>query len=137
MNEYRPVGFNLKNTPFGEDLFNSYHQQRGANPKLKYSDIYTGVIFDKPYLEFGNLFARYPYQKFAIEEEARRKGMTDINQIQAKVGNRSDNVPEGHPVVGDIGPLEIIHLVLFIMGLSIFLSFVFLLKRIRRMYVKS
>ena len=133
LNEHRPVGFNLKNTPFGEDFFDSY-RQRGANSKLKYSDIYTGVIFDKPYTEFEYLFLRYPYQKFAIEEEARRKGMTDINKIQARVGNSDDNVPEEkHRGIGDISSFVSyggIYFVVFMMGLSILFSFVFLLKRI-------
>ena len=138
LNEYRPVGFNLKNTPFGEDLFNSY-PQRGANSKLKYSDIYTGVIFDKPYTEFEYMFLRYPYQKFAIEEEARRKGMTDINAIQAKVGNSNDNVSEEKQSGIDLGTIisfSGIYFVIFMMGLSILLSFIFLLKRTIHHYEK-
>ena len=137
LNEHRPVGFNLKNTPFGEDFFNP-GWLRGANSELKYSDIYTGVIFDRPYTEFKHsLYFRYPYQKFATEKEARRKGITDINQIQAQVGSKSDDVPEeSYFTIGDIGPLVGMYLVLSIMGLSILLSFVFLLKRIIHHYAK-
>jgi hypothetical protein len=133
LNGNRPVGFDLKDTPFGNDLFNS-HVPQGANSKLKYSDIFTGVIFDKTYAEFEYLFLCYPYQKYAIEEEARRKGITDINTIQTRVGNHTNNLSdEKH------GKREIfistfvshggIYFVLFMMVFSVFLLIVFLLKR--------
>ncbi len=80
-NDHKPVGFDLKNTPFGEDRFEMY-PLKGGKTELVYSDIFTGLIFNKP--DNGLRQKYHPFHKFAIEEEARRKGITDTLEIQRK-----------------------------------------------------
>lgn len=45
-NKYRSVGFNLKNTPFGEDYFDNYNHR--AYQQIRYQDVFTGIIFHTP-----------------------------------------------------------------------------------------
>jgi len=139
INRKRPVGFDLKDTPFGEDSFNSHMTLRGINSKLKYSDIYTGVVFDRPYTEFEQINHHYyPYKQFAIEEEAKRKGMTYMYNTQSSMENHSDNESEEKHDdeintwnLHDLFNFGGVYFVLFfIMGLSILFSFIYLLKRV-------
>lgn len=81
MNGNKALGFDLKDSPFGDDIFDAKYA-RGANNQLNYSDIYTGLIFHKPHSDLH--FNYYPYRKFAIEQEAIRKGITDSSLIQRK-----------------------------------------------------
>jgi hypothetical protein len=81
LNHHRPVGFDLKASPFGNDLFDFY-RVRGAKPTLQYADIFTGIIFNKPYMEQREAY--HPYHKYAVETEAQRKGITDTLQIQRR-----------------------------------------------------
>ena len=76
-NGYKPVGFDLGNTPFGNDVFDAYCL-RGAKSDFCYSDIYTGVIFNKPLSEMREYY--HPYHRYAIEYEARQKGITDLTK---------------------------------------------------------
>jgi hypothetical protein len=77
LNGHKPVGFDLKNSPFGDDSFE--YRQRGARSKLRYSDIFTGIIFNKPFMEQREIY--HPYRKYAIEQEAVRKGISDRNTV--------------------------------------------------------
>lgn len=45
-NKYRSVGFNLSNTPFGEDFFDNYNHR--AHRQIRYQDVFTGIIFHTP-----------------------------------------------------------------------------------------
>ena len=76
-NNYIPVGFDLINTPFGNDIFDAY-SLRGAKSNFVYSDIYTGVIFNKPFEEMREFY--HPYHRYAIEQEAKQKGLTDLHE---------------------------------------------------------
>lgn len=66
LNKYKSVGFDLRGTPFGRDEFDMY-PLRGARTKLKYQDIFTGVIFNKPFIKMKSV--GYPYQQYAVEQE--------------------------------------------------------------------
>ena len=74
-NNYNPVGFDLKDTPFGNDIFDAYCL-RGAKSDFVYSDIYTGVVFNKPFLEMREY--HHPYHRYAIEHEAKLKGIANL-----------------------------------------------------------
>ena len=76
-----PLGFDLKDSPFGNDYFDARFS-RGGRYKLNYSDIYTGLVFHKPFMDLRSNY--HPYRKFAIEQEAIRKGITDSLQIRNK-----------------------------------------------------
>jgi hypothetical protein len=78
MNQNKPIGFDLKNTPFGYDFFESY-PLNGAKTSLKYEDIFTGMIFNKPYLELNEV--SYPYQQYAILQAIKKKNidLEDLN----------------------------------------------------------
>ena len=81
MTSAHPVGFNLRGTPFGEDHVEDY-PLRGGKTRLKYADLFTGIIFNNPYMEMTK--KDHPYQKYAVYEEARRKGITDSVLIAQK-----------------------------------------------------
>ena len=53
-NKNKPIGFNLKNSPFGKDHFDL----AGILTNLKYEDVFTGMVFYKPIEEhiliYGN-----------------------------------------------------------------------------------
>ncbi|MCL2042413.1 MAG: hypothetical protein FWG84_10325 [Bacteroidales bacterium] len=72
INQNKPVGFNLENTPFGNDIFDAY-SLRGARTTLKYEDIFTGIIFNKPYLELNEVY--HPYQLYAITQAIKNKNI--------------------------------------------------------------
>ena len=66
----QPMGFDFKDSPFGADGFDMY-PLRGALPILSYQDLFTGLIFNKP---FDLLISTdYPYQRYAMEQEYSRK----------------------------------------------------------------
>jgi len=62
----RQIGFNLEDTPFGQDGFDMY-PLRGAKPIYKYQDFFKGLIFNKPYSQLQSV--GYPYQRYAMEKE--------------------------------------------------------------------
>jgi hypothetical protein len=70
LNNYRPVGFDLKGSPFGTDDFDMYNIH-GAKQRLNYQDIFTGVVFNKQYIELKNV--NYPFKRYALEQEYRSK----------------------------------------------------------------
>ena len=72
INQNKPIGFDLENTPFGNDLFDAY-SLRGARTTLKYEDIFTGIIFNKPYLELNEVY--HPYQLYAITQAIKTKNI--------------------------------------------------------------
>ena len=72
INQNKPVGFNLKNTPFGNDYYDMY-PLRGAKTKLKYKDIFTGMIFYKPYLELKEVV--HPYRQHALLQSIKAKNI--------------------------------------------------------------
>lgn len=82
-----PVGFNLQGTPFGEDHVEDY-PLKGGNTELQYADLFTGIIFNRPYMELTN--KNHPYQKYAVYEEAKRKGITDTALIAQKTSFLTD-----------------------------------------------
>jgi hypothetical protein len=83
----RPVGFDLKGTPFGKNTFDEY-RTRGTKPRLCYEDFFTGVIFNKPFMEQRTIY--HPYHRYAIEKEAERKGITDLDRVKRRVRNHDN-----------------------------------------------
>lgn len=77
-NGNKSVGFDLDNSPFGNDQFELY-PLKGARTPLRFADFFIGMVFYKPYSELQ--FSSYPYQKYAIREEAKSKGITDTVRI--------------------------------------------------------
>ena len=84
LNGNTPLGFDLKNTPFGNDIFDA-KMTRGAINRLNYSDIYTGLVFYKPLMDLRS--HTHLYNEFAVEQEAIYKGITDTLLIQEKIRN--------------------------------------------------
>lgn len=77
----KSVGFNLKNSPFGNDTFELY-PLKGSKTPLKFSDFYTGFVFYESYSKLH--FTSYPHKEYAIRTEAKIKGISDsvkINEI--------------------------------------------------------
>jgi len=72
INQNKPVGFDFKNTPFGNDYYDLY-PLRGAKTKLKYEDIFTGMIFYKPYLELKEVV--HPYRRHALLQSIKTKNI--------------------------------------------------------------
>ena len=72
INQYKPVGFDLKNTPFGIEYYDQY-PLKGTRTKLKYEDIFTGFIFDKPYHELKEV--THPYQRHALLQSIKTKNI--------------------------------------------------------------
>ena len=73
LNNYKKVGFDLKGSPFGKDEFDMY-PLHGGKTNLKYQDIFTGVIFNKPFMKMKKV--GYPYQRFAAVQEYSMKNET-------------------------------------------------------------
>ncbi|MEG1909629.1 MAG: hypothetical protein RR190_01520 [Bacteroidales bacterium] len=129
LNGNKPLGFNLEDTPFGNDHFDAKYA-RGANNQLNYSDIYTGLVFYKPH---SNLrFSYHPYRKFAIEQEAIRKGITDSLLIQKKTRFASNETYSSNfKEAGYINFFPILFYV--ILGiLNIFLYLIYLILKITK-----
>ena len=83
-NNNRPIGFDFKGSPFGKDVFDyfpySYYFPYVTN--LKYEDIFTGFIFNKPIHEwkFDNY---YPFREYGAEKEYIEKHSgTKINKSE-------------------------------------------------------
>lgn len=64
--QYKPVGFDLKGTVFGNDYFDLYNYWWYET--FRYEDIFTGIIF---YTPAGESFYRYPapYRQYAAKQE--------------------------------------------------------------------
>ena len=76
-NGYAPVGFDFKNSLFGEDHFDKFPHFFKPYP-YTYSDIFTGFVFYKPEEEFT--YSKQPYKKYGAEEEykfAMQHGLID------------------------------------------------------------
>jgi hypothetical protein len=82
LNGNKPTAFNLKNSPFGNDFFDAY-PLRGAKTTLKYEDIFTGLIFNKPFMEQNSV--QYPFTKFAVEQEAKIKNLTESTEFKQRI----------------------------------------------------
>lgn len=89
LNDRRPVGFDLKGSPFGTDDFDMY-RMNGAKPRLKYQDIFTGVVFNKQYTELKKV--DYPFKRYALEQEYRIKhAQVDSVELQNWLGRFSSD----------------------------------------------
>lgn len=129
LNGNKPLGFDLKDSPFGDDIFDAKYA-RGANNQLNYSDIYTGLIFHKPHSDLR--FDYYPYRKFAIEQEAIRKGITDSSLIQRKIRFASN---EGYSYnFTEAGYINFIPILFYIIlgVLNIFLNLIYLILKLSK-----
>lgn len=95
LNKDQPLGFNLANTPFGQDNFDMY-PLRGAKPMYKYQDFFTGLIFNKPYTQLKSV--DYPFQRYARETEYRQKyDKVDPDELEYIYKYHNDN--NGEPDV--------------------------------------
>jgi hypothetical protein len=69
-NKNRPIGFDFKGSPFGKDVFDylpySYYFPYVTN--LKYEDVFTGFIFNKPIHEW-KIDNYYPFREYGAEKE--------------------------------------------------------------------
>ena len=69
-NKNRPIGFDFKGSPFGKDTFDyfpySYYFPNATN--LKYEDVFTGFIFNKPIHEW-EIDNYYPFREYGAEKE--------------------------------------------------------------------
>jgi hypothetical protein len=69
-NKNRPIGFDFKGSPFGKDAFDyfpySYYFPYVTN--LKYEDVFTGFIFNKPIFKW-KIDNYYPFRKYGAEKE--------------------------------------------------------------------
>jgi len=81
INQNKPFGFDLKNSPFGLDHFDMY-PLRGAKIKLKYEDIFTGMIFNKPHSEMKEV--THPYQQYALLRSIKEKNI-DLEDPQNRL----------------------------------------------------
>jgi len=63
---YFPVGFDFKDSPFGQDYFDRIPHLFKPYP-YTYSDIFTGFVFYKPEEEFT--YSKQPYKRHGAEEE--------------------------------------------------------------------
>lgn len=80
LNNYKPVGFDLQDSPFGLDSFDMY-PLFGAKPKIFYQDIFTGVIFNNRFEEL--YVVGYPFKQYAVETEYLQKHPeADTNSIK-------------------------------------------------------
>jgi hypothetical protein len=63
-NKNRPVGFDFKGSPFGKDDFDYLPMVKN----LKYEDVFTGFIFNKPIHEW-KIDNYYPFREYGAEKE--------------------------------------------------------------------
>lgn len=137
INNYKPTGFDLKNTPFGNDLFDAYFM-RGAKTTLQYADIFTGIIFNKPYMSQREVY--HPYGKYAMKQEAIRKGIINNLSVQQRIEWYGDESFEDSNMrwatILAVENFAGIFCFLILAVVSIIMSILFLLKRIiyRRKY---
>jgi hypothetical protein len=83
LKNYKPVGFDLKGSPFGLDCFDMY-PRRGARAKVLYQDIFTGVIFNKKFEELNEV--GYPFKRYAVENEYLQKHPeSDTNSMRKAI----------------------------------------------------
>lgn len=100
LNNYEPVGFDLKGSPFGLDCFDMY-PRRGARAKVLYQDIFTGVIFNKKFEDLSEV--GYPFKRYAVENEYLQKHPeADTNSmrkaiLQSRWWNVRDEAEKHHP----------------------------------------
>lgn len=128
-NHYKPVGFDLADSPFGKDKLD-FHPLRGDGTKVLYQDIFTGVIFNQPYQAEKEV--DYPFKRYAIEKEYLQKfPNTDtaivyrkVKQIRGNEFNRNEaknsNPQSFLKQVNKIGFLSLV-IILLLSSLSIVL----------------
>jgi hypothetical protein len=131
LTDNRPAGFDLKGTPFGKDIFGGY-RMRGARPQLCYEDFFTGVIFNIPFMEQREIY--HPYHRYAIEQEAIRKGISDSTKIRYRVRHHTDEVFFENNmnwafIISAVNFIPILFLHFFVI-LSLLLSIIYLLWRV-------
>ena len=95
-NQNIPVGFDLKNTPFGDDYFDMF-PLRGAKIKLKYQDIFTGMIFNNPYSEMKEVI--HPFRQHAILQAIKTKNI-DLQDPQNKYYLYFSQYFDDEPIAG-------------------------------------
>lgn len=66
---HKQVGFNFKNTPFGEDKFDLFPW---ANVSIQYQDIFTGFVYVRPTEEW-RFSSYYPFRQYAANKEYHEK----------------------------------------------------------------
>jgi len=97
----RPVGFDLKNTPFGTDSFDMIGRANGTQSKRSYQDYFTGVIFNKPYSEMQQ--RDIPFKRYAVECEY-RDGGNRYSQLDYQNALRAFGSNDTRPETTFIGP---------------------------------
>jgi hypothetical protein len=79
-NKNRPIGFDFKGSPFGNDDFDYLPMVTN----LKYEDVFTGFIFNKPIFEW-KIDNYYPFREYGAEKEYLEKHSgTIINKSELK-----------------------------------------------------
>jgi hypothetical protein len=94
-NKNRPVGFDFKGSPFGKDTFDyfpySYYFPYITN--LKYEDVFTGFIFNKP-IQDWRIDNYYPFRKYGAEKEYLDKHSGTIinkSELQSAIADYKPN----------------------------------------------
>lgn len=65
-NHDKPVGFDFKNSPFGEDSFDS-HYMSILLENIQYQDMFTGMVFYKPQEKYT--YTQPWYERYGAEQE--------------------------------------------------------------------
>ena len=66
----KTAGFNLLNTPFGDDEMDLY-PLRGASTNHKFQEYYTGLVFVNKYSDIEEI--GYPFRQYAAKQEMLQK----------------------------------------------------------------
>lgn len=101
-NSHRPVGFNLLGSPFGADWFDMY-PLGGGRTELQYHDVFTGLIYNRPYSQLSEVGAPYTLSgmlaeyemKMAIASPVEREFLTQRKEFYAQ--HYTDAVYEVNP----------------------------------------
>ena len=67
-NDHRSVGFNLLGSPFGSDAFDMF-PLGGGRTELQYQDMFTGIIYNRPYSELTEVGVPYALSGMLAEYE--------------------------------------------------------------------
>jgi hypothetical protein len=119
----RPAGFDLDDSPFGQDPFDLFPFRPEVKRRFKYGDVFTGLLFthplDEQYMQHGirGYFAGF-------EEEARRRatliGEDYQRTVEALIAQeKSGDVAVKVPLLDCESPIELSLLGLMSVGLLI------------------
>jgi uncharacterized RDD family membrane protein YckC len=135
-NKNKSVGFNFKNSPFGKDRFDMFIFPNWK--KLKYDEVFTGMVFYKPLEEhlfkygYANIF-KNNYDQVVLNR-AKTIGSSAIDNSyeywKVKIDNlkKSETIVETNPHLNSTSKLDLlINLVLYL--LSIIIVLINILKR--------